>query len=71
MRGITVSQFFILERLYLLYYIFYVGRYPEDTHIQVKEAGRRLHIVQPLDLEAARRVEQAGQQLLPNIHLET
>ena len=35
----------------------------------LEEAGRRLHVVQPLDLVAARRVQQAGQQLLAHVHL--
>ena len=39
------------------------------AYIVLEEAGRRLHVVQPLDLVAARRVQQAGQQLLAHVHL--
>ena len=35
----------------------------------LEEAGGRLHVVQALDLVAARRVQQARQQLLANVHL--
>ena len=42
---------------------------PHSTHTLFNEAGRWLNVVEALDLEAARGVQQGGKQLLGNVHL--
>ena len=42
---------------------------PHSTHTLLNEARRWLNIVEALDLEAARSVQQGGQQLLGHVHL--
>ena len=42
---------------------------PHSTHTLFNEARRWLNVVEALDLEAARGVQQGGQQLLGHVHL--
>ena len=42
---------------------------PHSTHTLFHEARRWLNVVEALDLEAARSVQQGGEQLLGHVHL--